>query len=66
MLFYFVDLNVLNQLSKKIYSSSKEVEELWAKLSKINPNYTKALNLYGWYLVDIKNNNQLGHEILEK
>jgi hypothetical protein len=53
-------------LGKKIYSNSKEAEEFWIKLCKINPNYSKALNLYGWYLIDIKNHNQLGYELLEK
>ena len=35
-------------------------------LCKINPSYPKALNMYGLYLIEIKNNRQLGNELLEK
>lgn len=60
------DLNILHDLSKKIYESTKEAEDFWLKLSKINANYSKALNLYGNYMIEIKNHNQVGYELLEK
>ena len=60
------DLNILNDLGKKIYTSSEEAEDFWLQLCKINPNYSKALTLYGYYLVEIKNHNQRGYDLLEK
>ena len=60
------DLNILHDLGKKLYEMSKEAEDFWNKLCKINANYSKALNLYGNYMIEIKNHNQVGYELLEK
>jgi hypothetical protein len=60
------DLNMLHDLGQKIFEASRETEDLWARLCKINPNYAKALTLYGRYISEVKNNRQLGHELLEK
>eukprot|EP01022_Parablepharisma_sp_SALTPOND_P000297 TRINITY_DN1012_c0_g2_i1.p1 TRINITY_DN1012_c0_g2~~TRINITY_DN1012_c0_g2_i1.p1 ORF type:complete len:1372 (-),score=229.35 TRINITY_DN1012_c0_g2_i1:10269-14384(-) len=60
------DLNILHDLGNKIYDATKEAEEFWNKLSKINANYSKALTLYGNYMIEIKNHNQVGYELLEK
>lgn len=60
------DLNILYEFSKKIYDGSKETEDIWNKLCQINSNYSKALNLYGNFLIEIKKNNQLGCDLLEK
>lgn len=60
------DLNILHELSKKIYEESKIADEYWNNLCNINPLYPKALNLYGNYLMEIKNQYQQGYELLEK
>ena len=60
------DLNILHDLGKKIYESTQEAEEFWNQLCKINANYSKALTLYGNYMVKIKNHGQIGYELLEK
>ena len=60
------DLNILHELGNKIYDSSKEVDNFWEELCKINKNYNKALNSYGNYMLEIKNHNQIGYELLEK
>ena len=60
------DLNILNDLAKKIYDGSQEAEDAWKQLCAINSNYAKALTMYGTYLTEIKNNNQVGYELLEK
>jgi len=60
------DLNILHDLGNKIYDATKEAEDFWNKLSKINANYAKALTLYGNYMIEIKNHNQVGYELLEK
>ena len=60
------DLNVLHDLANKIYASAEEANNLWDKLCSINPAYPDALQLYGSYLIEIRNNNQLGTEILDK
>ncbi len=60
------DLNILHDLGNKIYDATKEAEDFWSKLCKINSNYAKALNLYGNYMIEIKNHNQVGYELLEK
>lgn len=60
------DLNVLHDLGNKIYASAEEVAKTWKHICSINPNYHEALQLYGNYIIEIRNNNQLGSEILEK
>ena len=60
------DLNILHDLGNKIYDATQETEDFWNKLCKINSNYSKALNLYGNYMVEIKNHSQVGYELLEK
>ena len=60
------DLNILNDLVNKIFESTEEAESYWKKLCQINPSYPKALILYGNYMMEIKNNNKIGSELLEK
>jgi len=60
------DLNILNDFSTKIYKTTKDVEEYWNKLYKINPNYSKALQIYGNYMIEIKNHKQAGYELLKR
>lgn len=60
------DLNILHDISQKIYDVNKETEDTWKKLSKINSKCAKALTLYGNYMIEIKNNNQIGYDLLEK
>ena len=62
----FPDLNLLHTFSNNIYDSTKEAEDYWKKLSEINPNYCKALNLYGNYMLEIKNHSRAAFELLEK
>lgn len=60
------DLNILHDIGKKLYEGNTFVDELWARLCKINPNYPKALSLFGNYMVEIRNHTQLGYEMIEK
>ena len=54
------DLNVLNDLGVRILAVVKQTETLFAALSKINANHTPVLELYGEYLIQIRNHMQLG------
>ncbi len=38
-----VDLNVLHKLGLNIITNTKRINEIWHILTKINPNYPKAL-----------------------
>jgi len=60
------DLNILNDLGKKASEAALEVDMFWSMLCKINPNYQNALNIYGEYLRDIRNHQQLGNIFLER
>lgn len=60
------DLNILNDISNKIYQASKMSDLYWGKLSEINPNYSPSLTLYGEYLSFIKNHPQIGKGYLER
>ena len=60
------DLNVLNELGKKIYTAAEEVDKLWTQLCVINPNYTHALTLYGEYLKEIRNHEHIGTALCDK
>ena len=60
------DLNILHDIGKKLYEGNQLVEDIWTKLCKINSNYPKALNLYGNYMIEIRNHTQLGYEMIEK
>ena len=50
-----VDLNVLHKLGLNIINQTKKIAELWDQLKRINPHYPKALDTYGCYLSQIKN-----------
>ena len=60
------DMNILYDLAKKIFDGTKEGEEYWNKLCKINSNYPRALRMYGEYLSLVKNNEQLGYELIDR
>jgi len=60
------DLNELNRIGLAILQSTKEISVIWKKLVKINPNHPKSLNIYGYYLRDIKNDTEVGQEFIEK
>jgi hypothetical protein len=60
------DLNILHDLGKKIYDSTQEAEDFWGQLCKINANYSKALTMYGNYMIKIKNHGQIGYDLIEK
>ena len=60
------DLNILHDLGCRIFEHTQKAAELWEKICRINSNHSKALSLYGSYMLEIKNNNQLGAEMLQK
>jgi GTP1/Obg family GTP-binding protein len=60
------DLNILNDLGKRAYEASEEVDQFWNMLCKINPNYPNALNIYGEYLKDIRNHHAHGNQYIER
>ena len=62
----FPDLNILNELGNKIYSFTKKVDQYWEALCEINSSHCKALTLYGNYMLEIKNNMQIGYDLLDK
>ena len=59
-----VDLNVLHKLGLAIITNTKRINDLWHQLTKINPDYPKALQIYGNYLIQIKNDNNEGEEFI--
>ena len=61
-----LDLNTLNDFGLKIFQATMETDEFWKQLSKINPNYTDALIIYGEYLRDIRNHPEQGRKTLER
>lgn len=54
------DLNILNDLGKKVYEAGEEADGFWNSLCRINPNYQQALSIYGEYMKDIRNHEHLG------
>ena len=60
------DLNILDDLGKKAYEASEEVEYFWGLLCKINPHYPTALTIFGFYLKDIRNHLQHGNIFIER
>ncbi len=60
------DMNLLHDFSTKIFDGTREADDYWANLCKVNQNYAKALTLYGNYMSQVKNNEQLGYELLDK
>ena len=59
-----VDLNILHKLGLNIITNTKRINEIWHQLTKINSHYPKALQIYGNYLVQIKNDNTEGEDFL--
>ena len=45
-----IDLNMINRLGLSIINRTKLVNDIWVKLTRINPSYPNALYLYGNYL----------------
>ena len=60
------DMNTLHQVGLNIINYSKQTQDIWTKLIKINSNYRKALRNYGYYLNEIKNDEEEGREYIEK
>ncbi|MDR3549596.1 MAG: hypothetical protein P4M11_15230 [Candidatus Pacebacteria bacterium] len=60
------DMNTLHQIGLNIINYSKQTQDIWTKLIKINSNYRKALRNYGYYLNEIKNDEEEGREYIEK
>ena len=60
------DLNILNDLGKKVYDAGEEADRFWVQLCKINPNYPQALTIYGEYLKDIRNHENVGNQYIER
>ncbi len=60
------DLAKLADIGNKITLAIKVVEDQWQKLMKINPNNTKAMRLFGEFLIEIVHDRERGEEILEK
>ncbi len=60
------DMNTLHQIGLNIINYSKQTQDIWTKLIKINSNYRKALRNYGYYLNEIKNDEEEGQEYIEK
>lgn len=46
-----VDLNILHKLGLNIITNTKKINEIWHSLTRINPRYPKALQIYGNYLL---------------
>lgn len=60
------DLNHLHKLGLNIIQFSKKAHDIWSKLIKINPSYPAALRIYGIYMRDIKNDEEIGIKLLDK
>mmetsp|Transcript_18943 Transcript_18943/g.16338 ORF Transcript_18943/g.16338 Transcript_18943/m.16338 type:complete len:244 (+) Transcript_18943:1339-2070(+) len=60
------DLGKLNDIGSKINSSIQNVEEHWNKLQKINQHNTRAIRLYGKFVIEILNDKETGEALLEK
>jgi hypothetical protein len=60
------DLNVLNELGKKIYLAAEEVDKCWYQLCKINANYQHALVFYGSYMKEIRNHEHIGNQLIDR
>ena len=60
------DLAKLADIGNKITLAIKVVEDQWQKLMKINPNNTKAMRLFGEFLIEIVHDRERGEEVLEK
>jgi len=60
------DMNTLHQIGLNIINYSRSTQDIWAKLIKINSNYRKALRNYGFYLSEIRNDEEEGQDYIEK
>ena len=60
------DLGKLGQLGTKSIIGIDEVEVKWAKLQKVSPYHKSSTLLYGRYLMEILNDDQLGGVLLER
>jgi len=60
------DLNLMHVLRKKIFEVSRKADAHWNALCEINPNYPKALLTYGQYMIEIRNDNQVGNKLIER
>jgi hypothetical protein len=61
-----VDLNVLHKLGLNIIDNTKRINEIWKNLSLINNSYPLALDFYGQYLSEIKNDSHEADEYIKK
>ena len=59
------DHNYLHKMGLVIINNTKKINDLWHQLQKINSRYPKALQLYGDYLYQIKNDEAEGKELMD-
>ena len=60
------DLNLIHKLGLNIIIYTRQCTDLWNKLIKINKRYHKALHIYGYYLTEIKNDQEEGEKLIEE
>lgn len=60
------DIQKLQNLGSKITNTVENTNELFKKLTEMNPNHIKCLEIYGNFLKEIVNDDIEGQRILEK
>jgi len=60
------EIKKLDSCGTKLEERLHELNILWAKMNKINPNSVKLLTMYALFLVNVKNCDQEGAELLSK
>ena len=60
------DIHKLQALGSRITTTVEETSDQFKKLNEMNQNNIKCLEIYGYYLKDIVNDDSEGQRILEK
>ena len=53
-------------MGSKITNTVEHTADLYSKLQDMNPNHIKCLEIYGYFLKDIVNDDQEGTRVIEK
>lgn len=62
----FPDLGKIYIIGQKINRLLHEIELIWIKIQKVTQNMSKAMRLYGNFIINVLQDEEFGEEMIKK